>query len=571
MKKKWQMKSPDKQSVQSLIKSLKCHPVTATVLVNRSIHSRQAALQFLTPSLNHLRSPFSLKDMDRAVDRLLSAIANHERILIFGDYDADGITATSILFEFLRYAGADVSFHIPHRIKEGYGLKVNHISEVALANTIDLIITVDCGSSSHKAVEAANKVGMDIIITDHHKISEEIPPAVAVVNPQRHDCNAGLEHLAGVGVVFYFLICLRKRLRDIHFWKNKPEPNLKRYCDLVAIGTVADIVPIVDENRILTRAGLDIMRSGHRIGLTALATESGMKNGYADTDDIAFRLAPRLNASGRMDHAKSAVDLLTTDQLKTAAQISRTLNQLNGQRQLIEKKTFEEIMTHLRRNPHLLQQKSLVLFCKNWHEGILGIVAARLVRQYFRPVVLIMEQNGLGKGSGRSIPGFDLYDGLLQCAELLESFGGHAMAGGLTLKPETIPDFQKSFENVVQHMTDADDFIPSVSIDSEIRFNLITDKLMNELEGLKPFGNGNAEPLFLAKHVKAVQSGIVGETHRRMVLRQYSDNTNKSLNAIQFNIDPEIPQKNDFEHIVFRLRWNRWNGNKTAQIVIEDT
>ena len=330
MKKEWRQIPTDLESVNSLVKSINCHQITAAVLINRSIFNKQAALQFLNPSFSHIRSPFAIKDMRRAVDRIISAIENKERILIFGDYDADGITSVTVLMEFFQYIDADVFYYIPHRMTEGYGLKPRHVHKVALPNAANLIITVDCGSSSHDAITAAAAAGIDVIVTDHHNILTPIPQAAAFVNPKRQDCQSGLEHLAGVGLAFYLLICLRKRLRDNGYWEKvqKPEPNLKRYCDLVAIGTVADIAPIIDENRVFTRAGLDMMTSGYRMGSNALVLASGIKDNYIDSEDIAYRLAPRINAAGRIDHAGSAVDLLLTHNPETANQIALELNAL---------------------------------------------------------------------------------------------------------------------------------------------------------------------------------------------------------------------------------------------------
>ncbi len=570
MKSQWRMISSDPELIRSLTDSLNCHPVTATVLANRNIRSRQAAMHFLSPSLAHIRSPFSLKDMDRAVSRIVSAIVNKERILIFGDYDADGITATALLVDFFQYIGADASFYIPHRMTEGYGLKSRHITDVALPRQVGLIITVDCGSNSHEAVLKATQAGIDVIITDHHNIAAPIPDAIAVVNPKRSDCHSGLEHLAGVGIAFFLLICLRKGLRDISFWKGIPEPNLKRCCDLVAIGTVADIVPIVDENRVLTRAGLEIMTQGYRPGANALIEASGIRDGYIDSDDIAFRLAPRINAAGRIDNAGKAVELLLAPERESASPIALFLNQLNSKRQEIENKTFSDILMHISGKPLLSERKTMVLFYDNWHEGILGIVASRLVKKFFRPTVLITLQNGSARGSGRSIPGFDLHDGLMQCADTLESFGGHAMAAGLSIKPEKIPEFREKFEAVVRNAGIDEQNARLIEMDCELRFNMITDKLMDELEELKPFGTGNTEPLFLANRIRVVQSLIIGGNHRKMVLKQNNDAAGKVFQAIQFNIDADKSPEKEFEEIIFHLRWNRWNGNKTVQLIIED-
>ena len=570
MKKQWQILRPDIHTVDKLCMILKCHPAIASILVNRNIVSEEDASNFLNPSLNRLNPPFSIKDMDAAVNRILTAIKQNEKILIFGDYDVDGITATTILLEFIRSAGADVSYYIPHRTNEGYGLQNNHISDYALPKKINLIITTDCGSGSHDAVKAAKSAGIDVIITDHHIISDTIPPAVAVVNPKRHDCPSGFDDLAGVGVAFYLLICLRKKLRDIHFWQNRPEPNLKSVCDLVALGTLADMVPLVAENRILSRTGLDIITSSNRPGLNALIEASGINKNNVDTDDMVFGLAPRLNSAGRIDHASIAVELLTTKNIEIAEQIAQSLNHMNQRRRSIENRMLAQIKGQLKKNPHLLQKNTLVLAHQDWHLGVLGIVAARIMQKYFRPVVLITTSAGIGKGSARSIPGVDLYKGLLACADDLENFGGHSMAAGIKIKTEKIARFQTNFENAIGNMTKPDDFIPKISIDYELDFDDIADALIDEIEFLKPFGSGNNEPLFMSRNVRVASSKIVGKNHRRMLLKQASGSAGKTFNAIHFNIDPSIPLKEHFDQIAFRLRWNRWNEKKSAQLIIEE-
>ncbi|RZB29678.1 MAG: single-stranded-DNA-specific exonuclease [Desulfobacteraceae bacterium Eth-SRB1] len=590
MKKHWQILQPDTHSVEKISKSLQCSPVMANILVNRKISSPDDAGAFLNPLLKNMRPPFSIKDMDAAVNRIYSALLNHEKILIFGDYDVDGITATTILYEFLHYAGADASYYIPHRIKEGYGLHTKHITDYAIPNRINLIITVDCGSSSNNAVKEAQRAGIDIIITDHHEISGKPPDAVAVLNPKRHDCTSGFDDLAGVGVAFFLLICLRKHLRDNNFWRRKTEPNLKNYCDLVALGTVADMVPLVDENRMLVKTGLEVINSGNQFGIRggikALIESSGIKNNFVDTEDVAFRLAPRLNAAGRIDHALTAVELLTTNNLETAKQLARSLNNMNFKRHDIEQKIMEDIFEYLKNNQHLLKNSSLILadFAlmaattesdnepgDRWHEGVLGIVASRIVNKYFRPVVLIAVKNGIGKGSARSIPGFNIYKGLESCSDHLEAFGGHSMAAGLKIKAEHMDMFRENFENAVKQMTSPANFAQKISIDYELSFDDISDALINELETLKPFGTGNHEPVFMAKNIKVIDSGIVGKNHRRMVLKQSAaGGTGKTINAIHFNVDTGKNLRDNFDQMAFRLRWNHWNGKKTAQIVIED-
>jgi len=570
MKKQWNLLEPDPEVVANLSRNLNCHPITATVMVNRSIMTASDAHDFLTISLGKMRSPFSLKDMEAAVNRIYAAITGNERILIFGDYDVDGITATAILLDFLRYVGADVSYYIPHRVKEGYSIQPRHISHYAVPHKIDLIITADCGSGSQQAVEAAKNFGVDIIITDHHNISQTVPPAVAVVNPKRHDCSAGLQKLAGVGVAFFLLICLRAHLRDKGFWQKLSEPNLKNYCDLVALGTLADIVPLVEENRTLCKVGLEIINADQRPGLSELLKVSAVQKDGLDAEDVAFRLAPRLNAAGRMDHAARAVELLMAKNSDDARKLAQILNALNQRRQDLEKRTLADIQSYVETNSSLLRQRSLVLAREGWHAGILGIIASRLVETYQRPVLLIAIEDGIGRGSGRSVAGLNIYDVLAACRPYLENFGGHSMAAGLVIRDENIADFQRSFESVIGRISQPEDLVPTIQIDAELNFNSISDGLIDELESLMPYGPGNPEPIFKANHVAALWSKIVGKKHRRMALQQSSAPNAPVFQAIHFNVDPQSIQKKSLGQIVFRLRWNRWNAKKTAQIVVED-
>ncbi|MBW2705891.1 MAG: single-stranded-DNA-specific exonuclease RecJ [Deltaproteobacteria bacterium] len=570
MKEHWQIHQPDPDVVDKMSRDLGYHPITAAVLVNREISTLSDAQDFLNTSLNNLRPPFSLRDMEAAVNRIHKAIISNEKILIFGDYDVDGVTSVVILLNFLRYAGADVSYYIPHRIAEGYSIQPGHITQYVRPNQFDLIITADCGAGSHQAVEAANRFNIDVIVTDHHNISEDIPPALAVINPKRHDCHAGLQNLAGVGVAFFLLICLRTRLREMGFWDKRPEPNLKEYCDLVALGTVADMVPLIEENRILSKTGLELINTGHRPGLTALLEASAIRNQTLSAEDIAFRLAPRLNAAGRMDHAARAVDLLIAEDIDAANKTAHTLNLLNRKRQDLEKGILADIERFIDKNSSLLRLRSLVLYQQGWHAGVLGIVASRMMRTYHRPVVLISLQDGTGKGSARSVEGLNIYDALTACGPFLEGFGGHAMAAGLQIREENIADFQNAFESEIQRTSSPETLVPAIQIDSELDVGAISDDLLDELELLMPFGVGNPEPLFLARDVKVISSKIVGQNHRRMVLSQTSGYATATIAAIHFNVNDDDAKKFHFDQMVFRLHWNRWNGKKTAQIVVED-
>ncbi len=569
MNKKYLIQNPDKNKIQQLARSFRCPPLIAKILINRGITTTEAADKFFKGNLRHLRPPFGIMDMDRAVSRIHTALNKKEKILIFGDYDADGITATILLFEFFQWLNAPVYFYIPHRIKEGYGLAPAHIHRVATPKDINLIITVDCGSSSHLAVETANANNIDVIITDHHQLPETLPDAVAVVNPKREDCNTGFEDLAGVGVAYALIICLRKYLREKRFWSKGKEPNLKALADLVAIGTVADIVPLRDDNRILTKTGMSVIRSGQRPGLNALARAAGLDERSLTSDDIAFRLAPRINAAGRIAHAAAAVRLLTTKDTQKSQRIAECLHRLNAKRQTAEQKILSHILRYIDANPPLLQRNSLVFHHPDWHEGVLGIVAAKLVERFYRPVVLLTVRHGYGKGSARSIHGFNLYKGLEKASAYLESYGGHAMAAGLRLKEENISLFQQSFENVVTDTTRPHDFVPSITIDHQIHFSDISPSFVNDLEKLQPFGEQNPEPLFLAKNVNILFSRIVGEKHRQLRLGQSTSKSSGPFSAIQFNISPEAPAPTFYEQVAFRVRWNRWNGDKTIQLILE--
>ncbi|WP_169728955.1 single-stranded-DNA-specific exonuclease RecJ [Desulfatirhabdium butyrativorans] len=566
----WQIQSPDRQSVDRIARQLCCHPITATVLVNRGITTAEAARTFLHPDFRQISFHPGLQDMDKAVERIYRAILRGEHILVFGDYDADGVTATVVLTEFLRQAGATVSHYIPHRIQEGYGLKPFHIDSVIRPRNATLVVTVDCGSSSHEAVLEAKAQGIDVIVTDHHRLSPPYPEAYAIINPDREsDCN-GFADLAGVGVSFLLVMHLRKAFRARELWRNRPEPRLKPLCELVALGTIADMVPLTHFNRLMVKTGLESIAAGANPGIRSLALASGLKmNGCIRTEDIAFRLSPRLNAAGRMQHAEDAVNLLLSPDEATASPLATRLNRLNGQRQDVERSILADVILRIEDGSQAMGADSIVASDTEWHPGVLGIVAAKLVQRYRRPTVLIHVADGIGKGSGRSIPGVDLYGALNCCSDLLMGFGGHPMAAGLTLAEEHIETFCRRFDTVVSAMTARNEAVPVQYIDSELFFHGIEDRLLDELEALEPFGIGNPEPIFLARNVEILNRRTMGECHLGMALRQQQGTDNRIFQAVAFNVpDPEgIPK--ELDHILFRLRWNYWNGKKSPQMLVE--
>ena len=569
MKKQMEILTPDPKVVQNIQNLTSCNPLIARILANRGLLSKKALDEFLNPNLSQIHSFDTLADMDKAVERICRAILNHEKTLVFGDYDVDGITATTLLYEFLKTAGANVDYYIPHRITEGYGLNLCQVQGKIIPEAYDLVITIDCGSASHDPVDCAGRAGIDVIITDHHAISNPFPRAAAVVNPRRGDCASGADYLAGVGVAFCLVISLRKRLREMNFWKQHPEPNLKACCDLVALGTIADVVPLIRENRVMAKAGLELIATAPRPGLAALIHASGANQTTIDAEDIAFKLSPRLNAAGRMDHARLAVKLLTTKDMDQAFLIAAELNKMNAKRQDVEQKIFHQILTFLNDTPEQLNRNTIVLGKKDWHEGVLGIVASKLAEKFFRPVILISFTEGIGKGSGRSIPGIDLHAALCQCAEYLKGFGGHPMAAGLSIEKENFTLFQQAFEEAVATATEDYFPIPQVKIDSRIDFDMISDALVDEISSLAPFGEDNPEPLFCAEHVAVAFSKVMGGKHRRLTLRQPRSGSRKPLNAIWFNVEKDKMDMTHFERLVFKLKWNHWNGKKTIQAIIE--
>ncbi|MCU0561109.1 MAG: single-stranded-DNA-specific exonuclease RecJ [Desulfobacterales bacterium] len=571
MKKQWHLRAADEALAGRLATALNCHPAVAAVLVNRGIDSPEKAHSFLNASLAELRPPTELKDMDKAVGRLARAVTSGEEILLFGDYDVDGTTATALLFEFLKRCNARVSYYIPHRLREGYGFQPRHIAEVALPRKAGLLITVDCGSASHDAVAAARAAGIDVIVTDHHNLKEPIPAAVAVINPKRRDCPSGLVHLAGVGVAFCLVIALRKHLRERRFWQQRPEPNLRALCDLVALGTIADMVPLVADNRILAKAGLDLLGSVRRPGLAELMEASGIVDRRAEAEDVAFRLGPRLNAAGRIGHGGLSVELLTTESMERARSLAQQLSELNSQRQLLEKQVLKEIDAQIARRPELLELSSLVFAGEGWHEGVVGVVASRVMERYYRPTVVIALNGSHGRGSARSVPGIDLYACLSACEERLEELGGHPQAAGLRIAAAEVAAFQAAFEQSVRRALRPEHLMPVLTIDAELNLSDISAELADQLARLMPYGAGNPEPLFMARDIHVVSSAPVGTGHRRMLLRQASAPAGPCLQAIQFNADRPEEAPAHFERMAFALRWNHWNGSRSLQAVVAGT
>ena len=559
---------PDQETVDLLTKGLDCHPLLAVLLSARGISTVEDAIFFLNPNFQNLTDPFLLKNMDKAVDRIFTAVKHQEKILIFGDFDADGVTSTALLSDFLEYSGANVSWYIPHRIKEGYSLQPDHI-QMAVDQDIDLIITVDCGVTSHEAVKDANLEDIDVIITDHHEPSATLPSAVAVVDPKREDCPSGLNFLAGVGVAFFLVMGLRKFFREKNFWGDIIEPNLVDYLDLFTIGTIGDMVPLINENRVLCIAGLKKIRQGTRLGIKTLAETSRIDSRKIDSDDISFKIVPKINAAGRISHARICVTQLTSPDIVNAEKTASLLDQLNTKRQKIEREIVVDIEHRLVKNPTLLDRKLLFLWDDQWNPSVLGIVASKLSKKYFCPVILLGSSGEHAIGSGRSINHINIYQALMESETLLEKFGGHARASGLTVKKGNLPTL---CEKLNRHLEDAyseKDFQKTLAIDAILDLEDIDYNLAKELDRLRPFGVANPEPVFICEDIRVSSSYLIGNNHRKMVLEKASSISRHQVEAFHFNINDPDNLPDYYPKIAFKLKINKFKTN-AAQIIIED-
>jgi len=564
MKRRWKIYPPNPSIQETFSRELDISPVTAQVLANRGIDQVDQAHRFLHPSLSHLHSPFLMKDMERAVGRIIKALSRNEPILIYGDYDVDGITSVAIMLLFFQTLQYPCRYYIPHRIKEGYGLHLGTLASFAQEGG-KLIITADCGISNVDEIKQAQEMGVDVIVTDHHEIPDEIPPAYAVLNPKQGDCPFPFKSLAGVGVVFNLVIALRARLREQGKWEDGEVPNLRRYLDLVAMGTVADLVPLQDENRIFVRFGLEELTEGRRPSTRALKELCGLKEGTITSGNIGFHLAPRINAAGRLGDAQRAIDLLVAQEVERAEELARQLSLENSRRQRIENEIFTEIRGRIEGDENLLRRRSWVFSSQAWHPGVIGIVASRLVEHYYKPTILISLDGERGKGSGRSIEGFDLYEGVRACSPMLLSFGGHRFAVGLTIEREKIEPFNSKFEELVSQGCKPSAFIPTVRIDLEVPLQTIQRELLEELSLLAPFGASNPNPVLCSRELIVTDSRIVGEDNLKLKVKE-----DFVYDAIGFHMGDLHPLESKRVKIAFVPRINDWQGVKNIQLELRD-
>jgi single-stranded-DNA-specific exonuclease len=562
----WRMRDGNTECQEILSRELGLSQIISRILVSRDITNPDKARQYLSPSLRDLHSPYLMQDMKKAVHRLIQAIHRKEKVVIYGDYDADGITSVVVLLRFLRQSYEHVTYYIPDRITEGYGLNLAAVNRLR-SEGIGLIITVDCGISDHIPIAHARTLGMDTIILDHHQLSDTLPDAVAVVNPNRTDCAFPFKHLAAVGIVFNYLIALRGALRQEGFWNDDLYPNLKDYLDLVALGTIGDIAPLVDENRIFVKSGLDLMTEDRRIGISALKKVAGIENQVIDTAKASFCLIPRINAAGRVATATKAVELLLTENVVQADELAIELDGFNRKRQNMEKTIFSEILEQVGDQFNNDNIGPLVFASPNWHPGVIGIVASRMVDRFGRPAILISLKDGIGKGSGRSIADFNIYQGLRRCEPLLLSYGGHHYAAGISIREEKIENFSNLFREIVLQNSPEADFTPSTTIDAECKLLEVDHELLSQFSQLAPFGSKNPEPILCVRSVSTSSPSIVGNNHLKM--RVSSDGV--SRNSIWFNGGQYLPAlSTDFLDIVFTPQINYWNGSSDIQLKMID-
>jgi len=563
----WILKdSCDKNVIESLAKEFGVSRIISQLILNRHVASLEDAHRYLHPSLNQLHSPFLMQDMKKGVNRLIQAIHAGEEIVIYGDYDADGITSVVILYKFIKELTQHASYYIPDRVLEGYGLKIPVIDRFK-SKDIKLIITVDCGISDIEQIAYARSIGIDTIVLDHHEISDQLPPAVACINPNRSDCSFPFKHLAGVGIAFNFLIALRGTLRKDGFWKDGQYPNLKEYLDIVALGTIGDIAPLVDENRIFAKIGLELMTEDNRPGIKALKEVSGIAGQLIDSFKASFCLIPRINAAGRIASPLDAVLLLLAENMDEARPLAEKLDLHNRRRQAMEKDILKEILGQLGTNPDLDNMNALVFSSEKWHPGVVGIVASRLVDLFSRPTFVISLKDGVGKGSGRSVADFNIHKGLQQCASLLLSYGGHYRAAGISIKEDDIDEFACLLDDIIRNSVQASEKVSQTFIDAECNLQDINLDLIEQMTQLAPFGCENPEPVLCARNIKVSSPVVVGTNHLKM--RLTSNKT--ACNAIWFNMGKYLGAVNGASlDVVFSPQINYWNGSSEIQLKMKD-
>jgi len=563
MNKKWiVVPEPDRGKVGELAEELKVHPSIASILLQRGIQTFSEAKKFFRPSTDDLHDPFLMKDMDKAVERITHAVSNHEKILVYGDYDVDGTTSVALVYSFLKKIHPNIEFYIPDRYTEGYGISGQGI-KYAIEEGFSLVICLDCGIRSVELVSRAKENQVDFIICDHHKPGNELPPAVAVLDPKRDDCNYPFDELTGCGVGFKLLqaFCITHTIDQV---------KLFSFLDLLAVSIAADIVPITGENRIMAFHGIKLLESKPRPGLLALIKISGIK-GKITVTDLVFGIGPRINAAGRIHHARDSVNLLIAPTLADAMPYAEKLNEHNIKRREFDSSITEEALTMIGENELLLKAKSTVLFKPDWHKGVVGIVASRCVEKYYRPTVILTESEGLATGSARSVDGFDIHEAITSCSDLLVKFGGHTHAAGLSLELDKIDEFIKRFEQEVSKTISEDQLIQKINIDGRLDVDEVDAKLYRVMRQMGPFGPKNMQPVFYCPNVIVEGNPrILKEKHIKMQVRQKGGK--RKWEAIGFNLNDyfeEIISGNPFS-MAYSIDANEYMGQTFLQLTIKD-
>ncbi len=562
MKNNWIINTADPTKVGLLSEELGINRITAGIMLSRGVTSVESAKSYLYPELKNIGDPFDLPDMSSAVDTIIDAIEKKKGIAIFGDYDVDGVTASALLVLFLRSLGMDPIVMLPSRSGQGYGLSSESIDEMA-GMDVQLLITVDNGTKSIDEVAHARELGMDVVITDHHDIGDLKPNANALVNPKLLENKSSAKDLCGCGVVFMLTLALRKSLRERGLLPN-PEPNLKRHLDLVALGTIADIVPLTGINRILVRHGLMEMGETTKPGIKSLLRVSGVNPMEIKPSMVSFRIAPRINAAGRVGEADAALDLILSNDSATADQIARELDRANSKRQKLEERVVKDVEKRIRDDKNSDDRAGLVLHSRSWHIGVLGIVASKIARKLKKPTVIITAEGEPARGSARSAKDIDLGVALEKCSDLLIRFGGHKMAAGLSINFDDIDEFAKRFDAACQELTP--EMPAGIEIDGIVDPADVTMELVNELATCQPFGAGNPEPLFGMEGVPIMDRRIVGDNHLKLKL----GTDEQSFDAIAFGLGDAISKETNRVSIAFVPEINTWNGNRSLQLRIKD-
>jgi single-stranded-DNA-specific exonuclease len=561
MEKRWKIIQDDVSVTAQLQKALNIHPVICKILTQRGIDDFEKAKKFFRPDLSELHDPWLMKDMDKAVSRILTAFQQKENILVFGDYDVDGTTSVASMYSFLKKFHTAIDFYIPHRYREGYGVSKAGI-DFALANNFTLIISLDCGIKSVDLISYANTLGIDFIVCDHHLPDQELPPAIAILNPKQVDCNYPYKDLCGCGVGFKLMTALARSL-------NVSEDNAFEYLDLVATAIAADIVPMTGENRVLAYYGLKRANEKPNNGIKALAQLSGLVDKEIQINNLVFMIAPRVNAAGRMDDGKKAVQLFISATPEEALSYAELLHTDNTNRKEADISITEEALALIAGNVEWISRKSTVVFQNHWHKGVVGIVASRLIEHHYKPTIVLTQSGEYAAGSARSVPGFNLYEAIHACKEHLLGYGGHFAAAGMTLEVEKIDAFRDKFEEIVAATIHPDLLIPEVVIDAEINLKDIKWPFYNILSQMEPFGPENLRPVFIAKNVTDTgHSKVVKEQHLRFSISQ----DGVVLSGIGFGMASKMPllQNRNPIDIVFKIDENEWNGEKTLQMRVID-